>query len=192
MCVLENNIIIILDVLFHSIRKHYWRWQVNYATHNFHNFFDTSTSVKRKVHVVHLIWCGLYGYGIYLHSGKTALFYMHKLLLYEARTEMLPIWHFSWRIPIYLPTHPPWPACVERNPSPCSYGTVQTDHWRQHRCLCTCLSCLSLRLHRLGPHAPALTIQGPCLPNLHRTNTHNPHPILYAKHYPSEKKGIQI
>ena len=35
---------------------------------------------------VHVICCDLRGYDLYLHSGKNAVFYMHRLLLYEVGT----------------------------------------------------------------------------------------------------------
>ena len=62
-------------MLFHSIRKHY------------------------------MICCGLHRYDIHLHSGKTAVFYMHKLLLYEVGTEKRQSLNFPRQIPIYITYH---------------------------------------------------------------------------------------
>ena len=59
---------------------------------------------------VHMICCGLHRDDIHLHSGKTAVFYMHKLLLYEVGTEKRQSLNFSRQIPIYIslsPTLPP-------------------------------------------------------------------------------------
>ena len=45
--------------------------------------------IRNKINLdgVHILGCGLHRYDINLQSGKTAVFYMHKLLMYEVGTE---------------------------------------------------------------------------------------------------------
>ena len=57
---------------------------------------------KTKLEGVHTICCGLHRYAIYLYSGKTAVFYMHTLLLYEVGTEKRQSLNLSRHIPIYI------------------------------------------------------------------------------------------
>ena len=45
-----------------------------------------------------MICCGLHRDDIHLYSGKTAVFYMHRLLLYEVGTEKRQSLNFSRQI----------------------------------------------------------------------------------------------
>ena len=64
-------------------------------------FVDIDIRNKNKLDGVHMICCGLHRYAIHLYSGKTAVFYMHKILLYEVGTEKRQSLNFSRQIPIY-------------------------------------------------------------------------------------------
>ena len=61
-----------------------------------------------------MICCSLHRYAINLYSGKTAVFYMHKLLLYEVGIEKRQSLNFSRQILIIINSRAPprYPAFI--------------------------------------------------------------------------------